>query len=71
MTVSELIAHLQTLPQEAEVHCLEEKQSNWETWSEWKALTADDLSLTDLRGNPFVKADEPLFNKIFVEIGSK
>lgn len=71
MTVSELIAHLQTLPQEAEVFCLEEKQGNWETWCEWKNLTLDDISLTDLRGNSFVKPDSPVFNKVFVEIGDK
>lgn len=71
MTVAELITHLQTLPQETEVFCLLERQNNWTTWCEWKALELDDLSFTDLRGNPFVKEGQPHFNKISLEIGSK
>jgi hypothetical protein len=71
MTVTELIAHLQTLPQDAEIHCLEEKQAYWDTWCTWKNLTLNDLSVIDLRGNQFVKPDSPNYNKIFLEIGSK
>lgn len=72
MTVAELIAHLQTLPQEAEVSCLQEESSGWDTYTQWKNLTLDDISLTDLRGNQFVKpSDTHIFNKVFLEIGCK
>jgi hypothetical protein len=71
MKVSELIVYLQTLPQEAEVFCLEEKQGSWESWCDWKNLTIDDISLTDLRGNKFIKENDPSFNRIFLEIGLK
>lgn len=71
MTVAELIAHLQTLPQDACVQCLEEYSCNYDMGTKWKDLTLDDISLTDLRGNKFVKPDSPSFNKIFLEIGSK
>lgn len=71
MTVAELITHLQTLPQEAEVFCLEEKNFYHSDYVGWKPLTLEDISLTDLRGNQFVKEDNPNFNKIFLEIGCK
>lgn len=71
MTVAELITHLQTLPQEAEILCLEEKNYYYSDYVDWKTLTLEDISLTDLRGNQFVKPDNPNFNKIFLEIGSK
>jgi len=71
MTISQLITHLQTFPQEAEVFCLEEKQGEWDSWCNWKKLELDDISLTDLRGNQFIKENDSNFNKVFVEIGLK
>ena len=72
MTVAQLIAHLQTLPQEAEVQCLSEYDCGWSTSVKWKDLEIEnDISLTDLRGNQFIAPDNPNFNKIFLEIGSK
>lgn len=43
MTVSELIAHLQTLPQDLIVQCLAEESRAYETWTKWKNLTPDDI----------------------------
>lgn len=43
MTVSELIAHLQTLPQDLIVQCLTEENCAYETWTKWKDLTPDDI----------------------------
>jgi hypothetical protein len=70
-TVAELIALLQTFPQDAEVFCLEEKQAYHSDWVEWKPMTLEDVSLTDLRGSQFIKPDSPSFNKSYVEIGQK
>ena len=70
-TVADLIAHLQTLPQDAIVQCLSEKSRSYETWTEWKNLSLDDLHVADLRGNPFTKPDAPHYGKVFLEIGDK
>jgi hypothetical protein len=60
-TVAQLIAHLQTLPQEAIVRCLSVSESFWETSAEWIDLHIDD----DINVVPALKG------KVFVEIGSK
>jgi hypothetical protein len=59
-TVAQLIAHLQTLPQEAIVQCLSVNELSWSTIAEWIDLHIDD----DIN---VVKNK----NKVFVEIGSK
>jgi hypothetical protein len=60
-TVAQLIAHLQTLPQEAIVQCLSVSEGSWSTSAEWIDLHIDD----DIN---VVKNKN---NKVFVEIGSK
>ena len=37
-TVADLIAHLQTLPQDLIVQCLEEKNTHHNVWTTWKGL---------------------------------
>lgn len=67
-TVAQLIAHLQTLPQEAEVKCLSVDC----TYKAWKELNIDDdidIDVIDLRGNKFVKPEDINYNKVFVKIG--
>jgi hypothetical protein len=65
-TVAQLIAHLQTLPQEAEVKCLSVEC----TYIAWKELNInDDIDVIDLRGNEFVKPEDINYNKVFVKIG--
>ena len=71
-TVAQLIAHLQTLPQEAIVWSLAEKDSFHSSWVEWQDLEIEaDIDVIDLRGNEFVKPENPNFNKVFVKIGRK
>jgi hypothetical protein len=71
-TVAQLIAHLQTLPQGAEVRCLKEEGRAWDTYAEWKDLDIEnDVSVCDLRNNQFVKPEDENFGKVFVEIGDK
>lgn len=71
-TVADLIAHLQTLPQDAIVQCLAEKQGSWNDFIEWVDLNiSDHVNVIDLRGNQFVKPESSNFNKVFVEIGDK
>lgn len=41
-TVAQLIAHLQTLPQDAIVQCLSEKTRGYESWTEWTDLKISD-----------------------------
>ena len=65
-TVAQLITHLQTLPQEAEVQCLSVEC----TYIAWKELNInDDIDVIDLRGNEFVKPEDIRYNKVFVKIG--
>jgi hypothetical protein len=65
-TVAQLITHLQTLPQEANVRCLSEEY----TYIAWKELNInDDIDVIDLRGNEFVKPEDINYNKVFVKIG--
>lgn len=45
MTVAQLIAHLQTLPQDLTVDCLEEKNHGYSTWTDWKNLDFDDINI--------------------------
>lgn len=68
-TVAQLIAHLQTLPQDAIVQCLGETHYNTFTW---KNLNIDyNINVVDLRGNQFIQPDDIRYNKLFVEIGAK
>lgn len=69
MTVAELIAHLQTLPQHAEVQCLQERQAMWNTFFIFEDLTPEGINVIDFRNNPFVTEGHPNYNRIFVEIG--
>lgn len=71
-TVAQLIAHLQTLPQEAIVQCLSVSERSWDTSTEWIDLhIIDDINVVDLRGNTKIKPGDKNYNKVFVEIGSK
>jgi uncharacterized lipoprotein len=71
-TVAQLIAHLQTLPQEAEVKCLSEEQCFYDIYTEWKSLNIiDDINVIDLRGSIRIKPEDKNYNKVFVEIGSE
>ena len=71
-TVAQLIAHLQTLPQEAIVQCLSANELSWSTTVEWIDLNIDDdINVIDLRGSIQIKPEDKNYNKVFVEIGSK
>jgi hypothetical protein len=69
-TVAQLIAHLQTLPQDAIVECVTEYSYGYSQGTKWKALEIEnDIYVRDLRGNKLVLPESPNFNKVFVEIG--
>ena len=68
-TVAQLIAHLQTLPQDAIVQCLGETHCNYFTWQNLNI--DDDINVMDLRGNQFIQPDNIRYNKVVVEIGAK
>lgn len=70
-TIAQLIAHLQTLPQDAIVQCLgqHEQISDYFTWQNLNI--DDDIDVKDLRGNQFIQPDDIRYNKVFVEIGAK
>ncbi len=71
-TVAQLIAYLETLPQEAIVQCLSEKRSGYSVWTDWKDLDiSEHVNVIDLRENKFVKPESENFQKVFVEIGDK
>lgn len=74
-TISQLIAYLETLPQGAVVEILQSKGAQWggEVVSciPLDLANPDHITVTDFRGNQFVKADSPHYNKIYVEIGER
>lgn len=71
VTVAQLIEHLQTLRQDAVVECIEERSGGYDTWTDWKDLTLEDVDYINLEGNQFVKPEDPRFGKAFVRIGCR
>ena len=72
VTVAQLIARLQTLPQDAIVQTLVQTETSWHEYCKWETLDLKKhFEVSDLRDNPFISPDNPNFNKVIVRIGEQ
>lgn len=73
-TRDELIAFLQTLPEDVILEVVEAYTLGWDQCVGTTDLILEgdnsNVEFTDLRGNQFVKPDQPHFNKTYVKFGT-
>lgn len=75
-TVAQLIEFLQTLPQDAAVDVMAEREGQGATYVEYEELQipdewgcSDNLDVYDFRDNHFVKEGDPRFGRVLVCFG--
>lgn len=69
-TVAQLIAKLQTLPQDAEVECGKEKTSGYETYMTFAPVDLEDFEVVDYTSEEDQVKYPKFAGKVFVKINA-
>jgi hypothetical protein len=70
-TVAELIAYLNTMPQEAIVEVCVEENASWGTYTSRLPVDLEECELVDFRNDPWVRENHVAFGKVYVHLNGR